>query len=472
MTGKPLTGPPRGTLPKGAVAPFTLMLALVALAVPHASAFHPDEPDWVQKHPVIQGYYVGIGMARKARIASEYTEAAKNVARNDIAGQISVSISSDVLRTVLEENEKIREEFTSSIRASASADLENLELVDTYESDEEYWVYLRLSKADFQARRAAKLEAAIDQAFDLYSKGRESERAYDVATSIGLYAHAFAPVEQYLAEPLLVDDGGRQVYLLNEMYRSLRSLLERIELRPVDAEREGTIGRPLPSPLELSAILKGPQPSPATGLPVRFAFTRGAGECVDRARTDAQGIARCPVRRITSTESIQSVTAMLDLQDLVGGDRLSPAIRALLGSLPLPRATFVLNVSGVDVFVSSEELIFGARQEQKRIEPLVKSHLESKGYVFVEEKSRATLAIRIRADVRKGQESHGLAFAYASGTVSVTDLETGRELLADSINDVKEGSDSFEKAGARSLSTLARRIANDLLPRIIEKTQQ
>jgi hypothetical protein len=470
MTGTPIIGLLRGTLPNRAVASLTLMLAHVALAV--ASAFPGDEPDWVRKHPVIQGYYVGIGMARKVRTAAESAEAAKNVARNDIAGQISVSISSDVLRTVLEENEKVREEFTSSIRASATADLENLELVDTYESDEEYWVYLRLSKADFQARRAAKLEAAAGQALDLYAKGRESERAQDVATAIGLYARAFAPVEKYLAEPLTLDDGGRQVYLLNEMYGSLRSLLEKIELRPVDAEREGTIGRPLTPPLELTAVLKGPRPSPVTGIPVRFAFTRGAGDCVDRAQTNAQGIVRCPVRKITSSESIQSVEATLDLEDLADGDRLSPTIRALLGSFPLPRATFVLNISGVDVFVRSEESIYGALQEQKRIEPLLKSGLESRGYVFVEEKSRATLAILIRADVRRGQESHGLAFAYASGTVSVTDLETGREIFADSINDVKEGSDSFEKAGARSLSTLARRIANDLVPRIIEKTQR
>jgi len=235
MTRKPITVLLRETLPNRAVASLTLMLAHVALAV--ASTFPGDEPDWVRKHPVIQGYYVGIGMARKVRTTAESAEAAKNVARNDIAGQISVSISSDVLRTILEENEKVREEFTSSIRASATADLENLELVDTYESDEEYWVYLRLSKADFQARRAAKLEAAAGQALDLYAKGRESERAQDVATAIGLYARAFAPVEKYLAEPLTLDDGGRQVYLLNEMYGSLRSLLEKIELKPVDAER-------------------------------------------------------------------------------------------------------------------------------------------------------------------------------------------------------------------------------------------
>jgi hypothetical protein len=454
---------------KPTAAPLRLALVLAALA---GLARADDEPDWVRKRPVVDGSYVGIGMARKSGPAAEYVEAARNVARNDIAGQISVKVSSEVLRTVLEKNEQVREEFTSSIRASTTAEMENLELVDTYESDQEYWVYLRLSRAEFEARRRARLEAASGQAIDLYVRGGERERSGEAARAIGLYAQALVPLERYLGEPITADLEGSQVYLLNEIYGSLRSLLERTAVKPVVPELEATIGRPLTQPLEVAARLTGPRPAPVAGLPVRFSFTRGAGELLERGETDLQGIARCAVRKVTSSERIQSVEAALDLQALAGGESVPPAVRALLRSLPLPHASFVLNVSGMDVYLWCDERMFGATEVQKRIEPLLKSELEPRGYVFVEEKSRAALAITIRADVRKGQETHGLAFAYASGSVSVTDLETGREVFASAINDVKEGSDSFEKAGARSLSALGRRMASELIPRITEKTQR
>jgi len=102
----------------------------------------------------------------------------------------------------------------------------------------------------------------------------------------------------------------------------------------------------------------------------------------------------------------------------------------------------------------------------------VKSELGARNFSFVDDRSRASLLISIAAQARKGTESFGLAFAFASATVSVLDLETGQEIFKSSINDVKEGSDSFEKAGYKSLETLARRIAGDMVPRLVDKIQK
>jgi hypothetical protein len=437
-----------------------------------ASIAFGDEPEWVRKRPISQEYYVGIGMARKDRPAGEYTEGARNVALNDIASQITVTVSSDVLRTVLEKNELLEDEFQSRIRASATADLEGVQLVDTYEDDGQYWVYCRLSKAGYAARRAGKLDAAATQSLDLYSSGRKREREGKFGQALGLYAQAFGPIEKYLAEPLVVQSEGRSVYLVNEVYGSLRTLLDRIEVRTADGERDGKIGRPLKQPLELAAVLRDSASVPVQGLPFQCAFTRGAGECVDRILTDGKGIARCAVRKITAADRIQVVEAELDLLALAGGEQTSPVVRTVLASFSVPGARFVLNISGVDVFVDSDESMFGERLQQKRVEPVVKSELGARNFSFVDDRSRASLLVSITAQARKGSESFGLAFAFASATVSVLDLETGQEVFKSSINDVKEGSDSFEKAGYKSLETLARRIAGDMVPRLVDKIQK
>ena len=168
----------------------------------------------------------------------------------------------------------------------------------------------------------------------------------------------------------------------------------------------------------------------------------------------------------------RSIEANLDLLSLAGGEHASPLVRTILGSFALPGTRFVLNVSGVDVFVDANESMFGEPLQQKRIEPVVKSELAAKNFSFVEEKSKASLLITITADVRKGTESFGLAFAFASATVSVLDLETAQELYKSSLSDIKEGSDTFEKAAYKALNTLSARIVRDMLPHLVDKVQK
>jgi hypothetical protein len=430
------------------------------------------EPDWVRKRPISQEYYVGIGTARKDRPTADYVGDARSVALNDIASQITVSISSDVLRTVFENNERLEQEFESRIHASATADLEGVQLVDTYESDDEYWVYLRLSKEEYRARRAEKLALATSRSLDLYSRGRTSEREGEVGGALGLYAQAFEPIENILAEPLVVQYEGRSVYLVNDIYNALRSLLGRIELSASPAERDEKFGRPLATPLEVRAMVKNFRVNAAANLPFRFRFTRGSGDCDTLVTTDTTGVARCRVQKITGADRLQKVEAVLDLRRLAGGERVPPVVQTVLAGIPVPATNFVLNVSSVDLFVDAHESMFGETLTQKRIEPVVKSELGARNFSFVDNRSGASLAIEITAETRRGGETFGLAFAFASATVSLRDLVTGGEIFKSSISDVKQGSDSFEKAGYKSLETLARRVAAEIIPRMMEELEK
>jgi hypothetical protein len=287
-----------------------------------------------------------------------------------------------------------------------------------------------------------------------------------------MYARAFGPIDRYLAEPLMAQVGGREVFLVNELYTSMRSLLDTLEIRAVEPEREAKIGRPLTGPLALTAAMRGPGASAVADLPFRFAFTRGAGEHDDVARTDRNGVARCRVQKVTAADRIQVVEASLDLRALAGGEQTPPVVLTVLSSLTPPGTRFTLNVSGVDVVVVADESMFGSPLQQKRVEPALKAELGSRNFTFVDETSRASLRIDVKADVRKGTESYGFAFAFASATVSVRDLETGKEIFKSSVTDVKEGSDTFEKAGHKCLDSLAKRIAGELVPALVDRVQK
>ena len=448
---------------------FCILLVLASLC---PSTAHSGKPDWVLKRPFLPDTYVGIGMAQKTGPAAGYTETARNIALNDIASQITVSISSDVLRRVFETHESLGEEFQSHVRASAKADLEGVQIVDTYENDDEYWVYCSISKADYQARRAATMKNAVTMAIGLYSSAHTYEKNGNIPQALGLYAQAFGPIEKYMAEPLEVEYGGRTILLVNELYNSLQNLLQRITLNTVDGKRMAKIGRPLKPPLEISATLEGPQATAVPQLPLTFSFTRGSGSLADMVKTDQTGKAICDVHKITASERIQVIEAKVSLQNLISRDSIPPVVQTVVRSLSVPTARFVLTVSGVDVVVQASESMFGQPLKQNRIEPVLKSYLGERGFAFVNDLSRASLAITIKADARKGSQAYGLAFSLISASVSVLDLETGQEVFKSSVDDVKEGSDNFEKAAYKGFTTAADRIVSELLPGLIDKVRK
>ncbi len=450
----------------------SLSRQVVLLSLICFSLTYGGKPEWAEKRPILPGVYVGIGMMQKNQPASTYIEAAKNIALNDIASQITISISSDVLRNVFETNEKLGEEFQSHIRASAKADLEGVQLVDTYEDDEEYWVYLKLSKADYEARRAARIKNAVSISQDLATNGRKSEREGNIAKALGLYARAFIPLEKYLSEPIEAQLDGHSVLLVNELYNSVQTLLGNIELKTDDGTANAKISRPLKKPLAFLATLEVPGKNPIASLPFTVQFTRGSGDVVHHVVTDRNGRAQCDVQKITSVERIQTVEATMDLRRLVGSDTLSPVIQTILSSFAPPKLTFTLNVSGVDVFVESNESMFGQKLSENRIEPVLKTHLGENGFAFVNDKSLASLAINVSAQARKGSEIRGLAFAFVSATISVYDLETHREIFKSSLEDVKEGSSSFEKAAYKGFQAIAERTVDELMPKLVEKIQK
>ncbi|MCB0787954.1 MAG: LPP20 family lipoprotein, partial [Flavobacteriales bacterium] len=92
----------------------------------------PARPFWVGSRPVSDAYYVGVGLAAKAR--PDFQETAKKNALNDLASEISVRVEGNSLLYTLDRKTSFSESFTSNIRTSTSEQLEGFELVDTWEN--------------------------------------------------------------------------------------------------------------------------------------------------------------------------------------------------------------------------------------------------------------------------------------------------------------------------------------------------
>ena len=91
------------------------------------------KPNWVVTRPTDTDYYIGIGSSEKNGI--DYAKKAKSEALNDLASEITVSISSEMKSSVIEKSGMLTEDIHPEIRRTTQAHLEGFETIDVW-SDE------------------------------------------------------------------------------------------------------------------------------------------------------------------------------------------------------------------------------------------------------------------------------------------------------------------------------------------------
>ena len=139
-------------------------------------------PEWVVNRVSDANYYIGIGYAPKVKKSTAHYDLAAQNALNDLASEISVSISASTLMITIEDDKQLKDDFTSIIKARAQKDIEGYEKVASYEDRKGYWVYYRLSKSQYAATQARKRRLAVESAKVFYVAAQEAEQKMDYKT--------------------------------------------------------------------------------------------------------------------------------------------------------------------------------------------------------------------------------------------------------------------------------------------------
>ncbi len=208
--------------------PLIVLVAIVACKgrqrtptgpVPVESTEAP-RPEWVRSRPVSSAYYIGIGLASKAR--PDVMETAKKNALNDLASEISVTVEGNSLLYTLDRKTRFDESFTSTIRTRTSEQIEGFELMDTWENGTEYWTYYRLSRSEHARLKAERKQRAIANATDLFTRARTSIGGGDLRSAMDSDLRALIAMKSYWGENDVVEIDGKQVPLVNEVYGHLQ----------------------------------------------------------------------------------------------------------------------------------------------------------------------------------------------------------------------------------------------------------
>ena len=133
------------------------------------------KPEWMTAKPMQDIYYVGIGRSLK-QPSVNHIQAAKKSALEDLASEIKVTISASSALSTINADKSFQEKYEQIIQTTVSDEIQEFELVDSWEDSQHYWVYYRLSKSRYKQIKDEQKRNAISQGLDFFTKAKEAER--------------------------------------------------------------------------------------------------------------------------------------------------------------------------------------------------------------------------------------------------------------------------------------------------------
>lgn len=207
-----------------------IMLYAVLILVFWSSDSYAQQPDWINNRPNSASHYIGIASAEKNN--TNYQKIAKRNALDDLLSEIRVTIQSVSILNQMDNNGVFKEEYQSIIKSTVADEIENLELVATYEDETHYHVYYRILKEEYANQKQRNKEQAQKMALQFFEKAKEAERTKDYVTAIDFYLQSLLAIKAYWGENIEVTYEGKSMFLAIESYTQLQRVLDGINLMP------------------------------------------------------------------------------------------------------------------------------------------------------------------------------------------------------------------------------------------------
>lgn len=431
-----------------------------------------NRPDWVKQHPVSGLSYIGIGMAEISE--GDYQQKAKQNALSDLVSEIQVVIAANSLLNTLEDDGNVKQTFAESIRTEARAEIENFRLVDSWRSDNEYWVYYELNKDDYAALVAARRQKAIRNGFDFWYKGHITLQQGDLMTAIELFSNGMEAIRPVLNQELFCSYEGKTINLATELYAALAGVFDGITivLNPVTVSVTPFQG--IREPIAIGVYRNG---NPLRNIRLKAEFVSGAGDLSSMSPTNESGVAALYVRNITSKQAQQEIGISLidDVFSLFRKGSYAALFKQMLSSLP--RATLTINT----VQTQTSAYVRSAQSDIEAVERTVKSLLNNHFFNVVASPSEADIIVTLDNKCRKGNtvpgELYNFIEFFSTLGIKIENNRTGQTMLNYSINDErtlvpenKSASQGKNMAARELIKRLNREFARELKKITFDRT--
>lgn len=449
--------------------PLTLFLLVMVACSPKVQAPINEKPVWLSAKPSQPGYYTGIGHSTKTG-NNNYIQEAKKSALEDLVSEIKVNVNSSSVLSTFEDNHEFREQYEQIIKTTAADEIEEFEQAGAWEDSNNYWVYYRLSIQRYREIKEEQKRNAVILATDYLEKAQKADAEGERLQALGFYFQSFRSMEKYLGEAIAVTVNGKDILLVNEIYASIQSLLDKIQLK-VDPS-EISINRRLNVNAQ-TVIAKAHYKDlnkPAALLPLQASFEKGKGEVFPEYKTTEEGSVKILINKITSRDLEQTVGVKLNIDAISGSS--SPVYNLISKRLQVPTSQVVLKVQRPIAFMTSDEKSFGTNRSNYQISNRLKNLLANSGFEFTNNKGEAELWFDVRSDAEKGSISGSIYVTYLTGVIKVTAIREGKEIYATTLDRVKGYGLDYDKSSQdaynKALDLLEKERLSELLNNVLQ----
>jgi hypothetical protein len=393
---------------------FSLFVLISCKSTEKNSRQFLPEPSWIANTPSNPSYYIGIFGTQKT--TTDFRAVAKKGALDNLSSEISVKISGESVLHSLEKNGVLDQEFKQNIKISTKKNLEGYELVSTWEGSTEYWVYYRLSKAEYARLMKGKLDAALNKAKDQFGRAKDKHSMSDYTQAFKLCVQSLESVSAYLDKPLITQFEGEEIHLATEVMSFLQNLADELKIIPSFKSKTLKLGDKLTGTIVYVSVL-GISNKVVNEMPVKSEYKALLSKKI-RTKTDVSGKAYLDFGTINQSKKSQTIKTKIDFNRLAEETTKMRMILALLKHLPNKETKAVLTVNPPKIYIVSKEMEFGKRVKSK-LKGGVKQMLSSKGFEITNAKKYADLILIIKGDTKTSGQIRGSKIVLFNGKIEV-----------------------------------------------------
>jgi len=422
-------------------------------------------PAWVQNRPVSSTYYVGVGSAVKMADMNQTQQTAKQNALADMASDISINISSNSLLSTFEINQSFTEDYTKTIKAQTEQELEGYETVGSYEDQNNYWVYFRLSKTEYQRIKEERKAKAITKALDLYDKGISAEKTGDIRGSLLNLIKALEPLKPYFSDPLQTTYQGKEIYLGNEIFNELTQVLSSIRIEATNKQINVKQGQQFP--LNLTEFkVTGINGQPLSGVTILASFTEKPLR-YNKIQTDVNGSVSIVVDPIKSNRSTQTLKATVNLETIANEASTDFTIRKLFTRFRAPEASILISIIKPVFYITSNETNLEIKLTPPILAESLKRQILDAGFATTDKESDADYTISVTASTKSKGESGTYKQTTLTGSISVKD-KSNAEIYSKQLDNITGTHFEYQTAGVEAYKEASKKVEFTIAREIID----
>jgi len=421
-------------------------------------------PEWVNARPSSSGYYIGLGSCSKLAQPMDYQNIAKKNALNDLATEISVRVQGETFLNSMEVNKNFSEEFVSTISTTTDEKIEDYEIAGVWEDKQNYHVYYRLNKAQYQQAKLQKKNMTLTAAHDFYIKGKEAESLNNLTSAFDLYTRGLIQMQDYWNEVNKFRSDSAEIYLDGELYRSMQRIANGISLQTRSSKVTLSSENEFNGQLPVVAAYNG---RPVKSIGITSHYDRPQYSKPKNQITNDEGAVFVMVSDIDPKAKNNVVKLSIDVEALMPKDIDKKLAFGLMKSMRGDKKEVPIDFMAPSFFVGSEEKSFGSLSTQKSLQAAFVNNLVAQGMRISDKKTESNYHVQITANTSDGGTAQGFVVAYLDLTITVIKGSTGEVVYSESVPGIKGLQLSKEAAGTEALKKAKEKIDGEIVTSVL-----